>query len=125
MSNEAENNKLIDIFMTGRELMPNGKTLGFKQGYPKQYENWYDTVDICNLTYHRSWSRLMPVVEKIMAHQFDDDEFAYLRTFAQRSSTEWMVRINRFTLHTDKTLVGATYKAVIEFINWYNLNMNP
>src|SRR6185295_2555804 len=60
-----QGNTLIDIFYEGRELMPGKKSMGHKRGSPKQYENWYDTIDVKSLKYHSSWDWLMPVVEKI------------------------------------------------------------
>lgn len=86
-----------------------------------------------NIVYHKSWDALMPVVEKIAHIEIKDcpvisngeDTFFdsyYLRTFGMVSAEEkdFMVRINRFPLHYSKSLIEATWQAVINFIQWYN-----
>jgi hypothetical protein len=67
------------------------------------------------LCYDTSWDWLMPVIEKIGEFQFDDKDYAHIRTFRKN-----MVRINRFSLHQEKTLIKSAHNAVVEFINWYN-----
>lgn len=81
--------------------------------------------------YHKSWDWLMPVVEKISKitfkwetkHESGTDSY-YLRTFGMldEETGRVMVRINNCALHTAPTLIEATYKAVVEFIKWYNEN---
>ncbi len=71
--------------------------------------------------YHESWDCLMPVVETIGNYIFDDmikgeePDTAYMRTFSKCQA-----RINRFGLYEGETQIEATYKAVIDFIKWYN-----
>lgn len=73
------------------------------------------------LEYHKSWDWLMPVIEKIGNHTFDDvnegeePETAFLRTFHGN-----MTRINRFPLHQAETQIESTWKAVVEFIEFLN-----
>lgn len=84
------------------------------------------------------WSDLMPVVEKITRHVYDEEEVcdglggkriakytAYLRTFGMLSSEgKQMVRFNRSPLFEADTLIDATYQAVVDWIHWYNSTQN-
>lgn len=85
--------------------------------------------------YETSWEWLMPVVEKISRHVYDeqeeeDDGFggkrvikytAFPRTFGMLSMEgKIMVRFNRATLFEADTLIDATYQAVVDWIRWYN-----
>lgn len=80
-----------------------------------------------------SWDDLMPVVEKISQHVYESyqdsngykevtfHDRAYPRTFGMIDSDgKWLVRINRMPLEQEATLIEAMYKAVIEWIKWYN-----
>ncbi len=106
---KIEENKLIADFM------------GMKYGPERKFENgeWTHTVDSLS-RFHSSWDWLIPVLEKIGEYKFNDEppehpDYAYVRTFQKH-----MVRINRFSLHQEETLLRSAYKAVIEFIEWYN-----
>ena len=83
--------------------------------------------------YHYSWNALMPVIEKIARIEIKDcpvinngeDTFYdsyYLRTFGMvaSESKEFMVRINRFPLHSSSSLIEAAWNAVVQFIEWFN-----
>ena len=86
-----ENNKLIAEFMG---ITPNEEGvyhISKHQGYSE-----------CNLSYHKDWNWLMPVVEKIL-NKSDDDEL--IERFYEIQN----VIPNR----------EATYQAVVEFINFY------
>ena len=64
--------------------------------------------DFSYLKYHTSWDWLMPVVEKIS--QIEDDDFD-------------MQIYNRYEYITKLPITGSReliYKAVVEFIKWYN-----
>jgi hypothetical protein len=86
-----------------------------------------------HLRYNSSWDWLMPVVEKIARCQTAEEEVVYNgedsyfdnyypRTFGMMDSQtkQFMVRINRFPLHKSKTLIEATWFAVVEFIKSFN-----
>lgn len=90
------------------------------------------------LRYNIDWSWLMPVVEKIAQHVYESypdhngykeviaHDRAYPRTFGMIDSEgRWMVRINRMPLEQEDSLIKATYKAVVEFIKWYNQQQKP
>lgn len=68
--------------------------------------------------YHKDWNLLMPIVEKIeLLDKWEIDifgkecEFLYNRKF----------QINGINYHEGDKL-KSTYKAVVEFIKWYNKN---
>jgi hypothetical protein len=73
------------------------------------------------LLYHSSWDWLMPVIEKICHHEFDDKTCCYLRTFGMKDEqNQFMVRFNRYGLCYGTTLIEATYEAVLEFVKDYH-----
>lgn len=87
------------------------------------------------IPYHKSWDWLMPVVEKISLHVYEEYTdhngykevpikcYAYPRTFAMPDyNGEFMVRFNRCVLFQNKSLINATYEAVVDFIKRYNQN---
>lgn len=95
-------------------------------------KHWYQPVE---LKYHESFDWLMPVVEKIAKIETNDKvyngEDSYFdsyfpRTFAMINceTREFMVRLNRNPLHQSTSLIEASYKAVVEFIKWYNQQQN-
>jgi hypothetical protein len=124
-----ENNKLIAEFTGAKEQEfidgsiglsfwnPNGS--GRLGKYPDGSTSKYDD----ELKYHFSWDWLMPVVEKIEKFRFKDEidttdaiqNYAFLRTLQRNQA-----RINRFSLFTGDTKIDAVWKAVVEFIKWYN-----
>jgi len=88
-----------------------------------------------NLSYHTSWDWLMPVVEKIGEHVYEEftdnngfkdvivKDRAYPRTFGMMTSEgKYMFRFNRQILFEADTLIQATYEACVDFIKWYNSN---
>jgi len=83
--------------------------------------------------YYEEWNNLMPVVVKISEHIYESwvesngykdvehHERAYLRTFGMMDSNgKYMVRINRMPLECENTLIEATYKAVVYWIQNQN-----
>jgi hypothetical protein len=71
------------------------------------------------LKYHTSWEWLMPVVEKIREHTTVTINLLSFDKYPQDNKT--MVTINSIGICiTDKDSKLATYKAVVEFIKWYN-----
>ena len=114
-----ENNKLIAEFMgrCGKE-------------YPDMYwvnieDTTWTTID--NMKFHKSWDWLMPVVEKIALMQWTWVQIIpdVLGKFPAKSSCYIETGVSRvdFKVSTEEsTLIDATYKAVVEFIKWYNEN---
>lgn len=115
-----EGNKLIALFM-GATISDKGIVL---------LKEWHDNHKFCevsDLKYHSSWDWLMPVVEKItripLPYKQDDgrQDTHWPRTFGMLD--EWgnpMFRFNCGKLFTADTLIEATYKAIVDFIEWYN-----
>ena len=72
-------------------------------------------------SYHNSWDWLMPVVEKIESLEDKYDYFTVNisggnNPYIESSTGELIADIAGFEL----TKIQATYKAVVEFIKWYN-----
>jgi hypothetical protein len=89
---------------------------------------WERSVKETEFSYHKNWSLLMPVVEKISKIRTDWENATiqdtyYPRTFGMTSPEgKTMVRINSSQLFEADTLIEATWFAVIDFIKWYNTN---
>lgn len=119
--------------MTENELI--AEFMGWKQMGNPPTDNWNDGKDIVRArlfnAYMSSWEWLMPVVEKISKitfkweskHESGTDSH-YPRTFGMINdeTNQVMVRFNNCPLHAGDTLIEATYKAVVEFIKWYNFH---
>ena len=122
------------------ELVENNRIVAEFMGYEGQFEEWCGSniLAMCDFISEKqlvpfnpesNWSDLMPVVEKIGKDKFEDyqdqNDRPYLRTFGMISKDgEIMVRFNRYGLCYGKTLIEATYNAVIEYIKSHNEN-NP
>lgn len=112
MENKSDN-ELIAEFMGVSEqygrMHISGRGSYVKKNYPHQ------------LKYHNNWSWLMPVVEKI---ETTEDGFisrvtgcrieGYLCDFVDHENTE------RACQFSQTSKIDAVYKAVVEFIKWYN-----
>lgn len=88
-------------------------------------QHWYSPEQ---LQYHNSWDWLMPVVEKIentrvniengLGYQFKVnivDKHAFIESFIRPTGCK---KIHLFG--EEETKIDSTYKAVVEFIRWYN-----
>lgn len=110
-------NKLIAEFM-GWEVMKEEDFLGYN--YPKGRDLSNVVVDV-SLEYHKSWDWLMPVLEKIEMMLPEDVntviEFAWCNIpVIDAGGIE-----SNFDINTEgNTKLEAVYKAVVEFIKWYN-----
>ena len=94
--NTTENNKLIAEFMA----LDKGEFEILLPNY-----GWFDSRKDKNFSksqFDTSWDWLMPVVKKIQGFTFNSREKNYVTT------TFKIININE------------TYKAVVEFIKWYN-----
>lgn len=122
---ELEGNKLIAEFM-GKHLYDD------KPAMPTSMQSK-------GLEYHSNWSWLMQVVHKISDYHYPEywthgkdpdagewDDTAYPRTFGMRDKEgNYMVRFNANALHYGKTLIEATWNAVVDFITDYNTTPSP
>lgn len=98
------NNELIAEFMGWNKDNQKTIPLGLRE---------YDTLE--DYWFHSSWDWLMPVVEKIEnSHESCDIAFAPVGCIISRDG---------FNYNCDcDTKLEAVYKAVVEFIKWYNEN---
>ena len=92
MDNITKNNKLIAEFMGDSLYML----------FPGSFK------------YHKSWDWLMPVVDKI------DKLVPNGRTFIEYTEDLWWVNLDKAWAESRVSKIDATYKAVVEFIKWYN-----
>ena len=110
-----ENNKLIAEFM---KITTNHPVW--------QYRAHENEWKLEGLKYHKSWTWLMPVLEKICRLKIGDGivhvEYATPYTFGvlNRETGQIMVRLNAHQLFEADTLIEATYLAVIDFIKLNN-----
>lgn len=110
------NNKLIAEFM-GAIPNPKSPKTGcalLVRNNKKPYHYFY-----ADLKYHKSWDWLMPVIEKI-EHDLPDDSIITIEY------KDCIIPVNEgeFDIQVlgEETKLLAVYKAVIEFIKWYNKN---
>lgn len=62
-----------------------------------------------DLTYHKSWDWLMPVVQKVFDTDFGD------------KFEEWRVLNGRIMNAIGRIDIADTHKKVVDFIKWYNM----
>lgn len=85
-------------------------------------------TNLSELPFYSSWEFLMSIVEKICRLKVGDDkeyvEYSYPRTFGMLNDKtgQIMVRLNGHQLFEADTLIEATWKAVVDFIEWYDKN---
>ena len=76
------------------------------------------------MNYHTSWNGLMPVVEKI--ENIGQSVVEIFKNHCCIKGVLYDIDSDRMVLRYDETThsdnkIQATYKAVIQFIKWYNL----
>ena len=113
--NTTESNKLIAEFM------------GFKLR-PDIAEDWYihtnrpaHAMRLRDAKYHASWDWLMPVVEKIERMECDVLVMYGLPSKYQADISDVSKKYRTKTYYSPSR-IEATYRAVVEFIQWYNEN---
>lgn len=115
-----ENNSMIAEFMGLKEdpIFSEIDKERAEKGLPKG-EPMYTTKEgyTSNLQYNSSWDWLMKVVEHI-ENTFEDVNILFFLNGCSIESTNFSIDIDR------NTKIEAVYKAIIEFINWYNENNN-
>lgn len=120
----VEHNKLIAEFMGGEYVED---TTQYKIHYyrfevcPMQHITGRWTAPLEGLFYDCKWDWLMPVYQKIIQSDSVDHYTPYFRTFGTiTDDKQFMVRLTTFAIHCGETLIEATYKAIVEYIEWYN-----
>lgn len=124
--NIIEGNKLIAEFTGFVRNKPVGTigSYGRKKDWHIDLFGWFDDED---LKYHTSWDWLMPVIDKISLHQYDDkswegcppyNDYAWPRTFGMISEDgKYLFRFNAQPLFEADKLIDAAWQAVVYFIN--------
>ena len=139
----SETNKLIAEFM-GAKIK--SKKFGYTStsSYGYWFEDFnisYDGISVSNLKFHKSWDWLIPVVEKI--ENLNLKEFFYKWNEEEKTRYNFMsicvdISYNYCNIYVELELdppyeissvtldskIEAVYKAVVNFINWYNEKNN-
>lgn len=116
-------NKLIAKFMGGKEC---------DGGYVKRpsemdaFKFGKKTYSSSELSYHKQWDWLMPVIDKIESKGFDTViDFRYNPYSKRKDKMFHWCQIGKDKTADDlygsgETKILSTYKAVIKFVKWYN-----
>ena len=123
MENIDRDNKLIAEFMYPSENLPVYNSIHDKHPViqPVFTIGKYKKYSVKKLKFHSSWDWLMPVVEKIESLVFPNDEYYNFNilggccTYIISSHGHELVCSDR-----GKSKLECVYKAVVEFIKWYN-----
>lgn len=131
-----QGNRIIAEFMGARKT--GTSTLADGGGYAYEYEvrlsdtetfKFWDKpcwTNVRELKYHSSWDWLMPVVEKIESIGYDTriafirernngvDSKTHICDIEKSNNSEGII------YHKGNSKLDATYKAVVQFIQWYN-----
>lgn len=117
-SKVVEGNKLILLFMGGVV----GSSTKYTDGEVVIHSIHIGDAqikDFVNETkYHKQWNWLMPVVEKIEGlgfQMFIHNDGCYMRKWHFKGNFPYFGNI-------EDSKIEATYKTVVQFIQWYNLN---
>ena len=114
MSTITESNKLIAEFMG---------VLKFSEFLGEEILNLDDGYSMSEARYHTSWDWLMPVVETIRnmeaEYSVKDLHDRYRVAFVYSGTASSNVAGRIISIY-DEDYKTATYKAVVEFIQWYN-----
>ena len=110
--NTTENNKLIAEFMGARFRYLSYIDLD-QYNFGKTDRTWKDNKD---MHYHDSWDWLMHVVEKIESLGAKVE----ISTSPRNSRHYCEMRGYGFAHEWDDNKINAVYKAVVEFVKWYN-----
>lgn len=126
--------------MTQEEILEGNKTIAKFMEFEETSIGWYDsnetigTIDGSNtfdyLKFDTSWDWLMEVVEKINNIKIKDyntsvyihKEKCYIATTHFNTGGIWSICITYNEKPGDISSIEKCYKAVIEFIKWYNKN---
>lgn len=108
---ELSDNELIAIFMGMIVEKYDAPFLEDKILYRHGKMNW-QVWSVHQLSYHKSWEWLMPVVEKIESIQY---KVAIENSECQISGYEYCR-----DFYSEGSKLHAVYNSVVEFIKWHN-----
>jgi hypothetical protein len=111
-----EENKLIADFM-GWTLDNEGLN-----SYRKNNGSTFEYLLLSNFKFHSDWNWIMEVVDKIESIGDEENNGEYFFEIYKFGVTIFSngVYVNEIVNTAGKTKIEATYKAVLEFINYYN-----
>lgn len=120
-----ENNKLIASFMGAKDheysSLNLSKELTFVPFHGVVRNDTIETGKGTIMKYHKSWDWLMPVVEKIESLDFVVQ--IHLGSCFIKTQDQFIAFKGKYVAKSQgKIKIDNVYNAVIEFINWYNLN---
>ena len=111
-----ETNKLIAEFMGMTNDVPHNKSMMIF----KTEQGYNDVISINELQYHTSWDWLMPVVERIE----EAEDLMSQEKFIRIEYDVCIIPHHKGEItEYGMTKIEATYKAVVQFIEYYN-NLN-
>lgn len=90
-----------------------------QHGYINSESLWKDMFPSEHLKFHKSWNWLMPVLQKIESIDYDTLISNFQVTISVDSKNITNIFIGDAS-NTVETKLQAVYKAVVEFIEWYN-----
>ena|SRR6478736_6763007 len=110
------NNTLIAEFL-GWTVCDCGKgTKHYKYG-----EHNFEVIDVIKMKFHRSWDQLHPVIDKIESLMPEIKIPEHLDALkAGTHGSEEYIDVLSLPLSSK---IGDAYKAVVEFIKWYNAQL--
>lgn len=122
-----ESNKLIAEFMGWTEESPYSDVPDAAKRWfcPYEFPHYKKAMTTNGLEFHNSWDWLMPVIEKIERSYLCEQEYAnqvviLLNTCSIEPSNYANPIGQKMIESFGETKLEATYKAVVEFIQWYN-----
>ena len=122
---KQEDNKLIAEFMG---FTKDSENLYLIDDYSLRSDGEHQATYVNEMKFHSSWEWLMPVVEKIEETEVNGDYASMIikqgsceiEMFEYRKEQKDGEKLRVFFFQGSK--IEATYKAVVEFIKWYNEN---
>ena len=118
--NVEESNKLIAEFMGLKTITLEKFRDILRQNREDGMIHTGNSHVIEDLEYHTSWDLLMPVVEKI--NTIDEYKFTVCINYHYTNITETNGKCKEIVDECGYTTINGTYKAVVQFIKWYNEN---
>ena len=128
-----ENNKIIAEFMGWSTHPKHGDKYLINKSKDRVNLPWYSECNweasLREFNYHSDWNILMPVIEKIENTKIKDysistditDDKTFINVWHYGNGGKWSILISNYNEeYKDFNKIQRTYKAVIEFINFYN-----
>ena len=128
-----ENNKIIAEFMGWSTHPKHGDKYLINKSKDRVNLPWYSECNweasLREFNYHSDWNILMPVIEKIENTKIKDysistditDDKTFINVWHYGDGGKWSILISNLNEeYKDFNKMQRTYKAIIEFINFYN-----